>query len=129
MSSLATILVDAGRFDEAEPVCIEGLSLARHAGARRFESSILLSLAEVRLRTGSRDDAARQIHAALHIAQETGLGYAGAATFAMLARAAPNAEARAEALRQGRGIAYAALPRSVRSALPHPCNGGHHRRR
>jgi class 3 adenylate cyclase/tetratricopeptide (TPR) repeat protein len=104
LSSLATILVDAGRFDEAEPVCIEGLSLARHTGARRFESTFLLSLAEVRLRTGSRNDAAFQIHAALKIAHETGLGYAGAATFAMLARSAPNAQARAAALRDGSAL-------------------------
>ncbi|GJH30010.1 adenylate/guanylate cyclase domain-containing protein [Caballeronia novacaledonica] len=101
LSSLATILVDAGRFDEAEAVCIEGLPLAREVGARRFESTFLLSLAEIQLRAGSREDAVRQTSAALQIAQDTGFGYAGAAMYAMLARAAPSAEARVEALRQG----------------------------
>ncbi|WP_027803635.1 hypothetical protein [Paraburkholderia dilworthii] len=52
----------------------------------------------------SSDDAARQIYAALQIAQETGLGYAGAAMFGMLARAVPNAQARAEALHQGTAL-------------------------
>ncbi|SAK81123.1 adenylate/guanylate cyclase [Caballeronia hypogeia] len=114
-SSVATILVDAGRFDEAEPVCLEGLSLARQVGARRFESTFLLALAEVHLRAGSREDAARQIHAALQIAQDTGLGYAGAAIFAMLARAAPNAQARAEAL--SRGAALLTQPCLAQSVL------------
>jgi class 3 adenylate cyclase/tetratricopeptide (TPR) repeat protein len=104
LSSVATIFVDAGRFDEAEPVCLEGLSLSRQVGARRFESTFLMALAEIRLRAGAREDAVRQIHAALHIAQATGMGYAGAATFALLARAAPDAQARAEALRRGAAL-------------------------
>jgi tetratricopeptide (TPR) repeat protein len=104
LMSLATVLVDAGRIHEAEPVCVEGLSLARRAGARRFESSLLLSLADVRIRQGRRDEAMQEINAALTLARETGMGFAGAATFGMLARAAQNAEERAQALRDGEAL-------------------------
>jgi tetratricopeptide (TPR) repeat protein len=104
LMTLATVLVDAGRADETERVCREGLSLARRSGARRFESSLLLSLADTRLSQGRRDEARQHVDAALTLARETGLGFAGAATFGMLARAASNTEQRTSALRDGEAL-------------------------
>lgn len=109
LMTLATVLVDAGQFDEAEPACLDGIALARRSGARRFESSLRLSLADLRLRQGRRDDARHQIDAALALSRETGMGFAGAATFGMMARAATSPKERAHALQEGEAL------------LTHPC--------
>ena len=109
LMTLATVLVDAGQFDEAEPACLDGIELARRSGARRFESSLRLSLADLRLRQGRQHDARHQIDAALALSRETGMGFAGAATFGMMARAATSAKERAHALREGEAL------------LTHPC--------
>jgi class 3 adenylate cyclase/tetratricopeptide (TPR) repeat protein len=104
LMTLATVLVDAGRVAETEAVCLKGIPLARLAGARRFESSLLLSLADIRLRQGRRDEAMQEIETALALAYDTGLGFAGAATFGMIARAASSSEKRAQALREGEAL-------------------------
>ncbi|WP_181969726.1 adenylate/guanylate cyclase domain-containing protein [Paraburkholderia sp. DHOC27] len=114
LMTLATVLIDAGQFDEAEPACVDGIALARRSGARRFESSLRLSLADLRLRQGRRQEARLELDAALTLARETGMGFAGAATYGMMARAATDPIERARALHDGEALlVHPCLARSV----------------
>ena len=103
-TSLAQFLAESGRGIEAEQACDQGLALARAAGSRRYESTLLLWLADVRLGQGQREEATRHLERGLELARETGLGFIGAALFARLARAVADPQARAQALRDGEAL-------------------------
>ena len=103
-TSLAQFLTESGRSIEAERACDQGLALARAAGSRRYESTLLHSLADVRLGQGQCGEATRQLERGLELARETGLGFIGAALFARLARAVADPQARAQALRDGEAL-------------------------
>ena len=103
-TSLAQFLAESGRGVESERACEEGLVLARAAGSRRYESTLLFWLADVHLQQGRRGDATQALERALELARETGLGFIGAALFGRLARAASEADARARALREGEAL-------------------------
>ncbi|WP_250454456.1 adenylate/guanylate cyclase domain-containing protein [Caballeronia sp. ATUFL_M2_KS44] len=102
--TLATVQVDAGDIDGTEETCRDGLPLARRAGARRFEASLLTSLADVQLRQGRREEARASAMSALRLASDTGLGFAGAAIHGMLARTARDAAEREAALSEGEAL-------------------------
>ena len=99
--SLTQLLTEAGHFDAAERACTHGLMLARTVGSRRYESTLLLWSAELRLRRGDRELARRELEQGLVLARESGLGFAGAALYARLARVATSAQERAGALHDG----------------------------
>ena len=103
-TSLSQFLTEAGRFDEAEESCMRGLALARMAESRRYESTLLVSLAEVRLQQGNPKLARQHLHEALDLANRTGLGFIGALIYARLARTATDAGERVEALAKGEAL-------------------------
>ena len=103
-TSLTQFLTEAGRIDEAERASEQGLALARAAGSRRYESTLLFWLAGVRLAQGQREHARRYLETALVLAQETGMGFIGPALYARLARALDAPADRADALRQGQAL-------------------------
>ena len=103
-TSLAQFLCELGRDGEAEQACDAGLVLARAAGSRRYESLLLLCLADVRLRRAQPEAAHRHLEAAIELARETGLGFIGAPLFGRLARAEPGAAEREHALREGEAL-------------------------
>ena len=102
-TSLAQFLCAAGD-SEAEQACAQGIALARASGSRRYESLCLHALASACLQHGRRAEAKQHLEAALGLARETGLGFLGAALYGGLARAAGNAEERAQALREGEAL-------------------------
>ena len=105
-TSLAQFLAEAGLNEEAEQACDHGLVLARAAGSRRYESTLLHWLAGIRLAQGQAEAARQLLDQALELARETGLGFIGAALFARLARAVADPHARAKALRDGAALLH-----------------------
>jgi class 3 adenylate cyclase/tetratricopeptide (TPR) repeat protein len=101
---LTQFLTEAGRFKDAELACAHGLTLARAVGSRRYESTMLLWSAELQLRRGERDQARRDLDQGLALARESGIGFAGAALHARLARVATSAQERAKALSDGEAL-------------------------
>ena len=103
-TSLVQFLGEAGRNDEAERACDVGLALARAAGSRRYESTLLLWLAGIRLGRAQPDAARQYLEAALELARETGLGFIGAPLYGRMARAVPGAAEREHFLREGEAL-------------------------
>jgi len=103
-SSLTQLLTEAGRFDEAEAAFDGALAIARAAGSRRYESTMLLFAAELHLRRGERDEARAQLTLGLELARQTGLGFIGAALHARLARVSSDAAERERALAEGEAL-------------------------
>jgi len=101
VDNLAIVLLEAARFDEAESLCAEGLSLARPAGSRRYESLLLWNLAMCHLARGDPEGARVSLEDSLALARETGLGSMGPAIYARLARAAEGPSQMDHALREG----------------------------
>jgi len=101
LSSYTQLLTEAGQFDRAEETFADALNVARAAGSRRYESTLLLFAAEASLRRGDHARAAENLQLALELATQTGLGFIGAAVHARRARVAPSAEERAAALAAG----------------------------
>jgi tetratricopeptide (TPR) repeat protein len=87
LDTMAILLLEAARFEEAERFCAEGLALAQPAGSRRYESLLLWNLATCRLVQGDAEGARRCLEDALRLARESGLGSIGPAIYARLARA------------------------------------------
>ncbi len=101
LASIAQLLTESGQAVEADRACLEGLALARAAGSRRYESTVLLWLGDVCLQQGRRDEARQHLERALELAHETGIGFIGAALYGRLARVANDPEQRALALGEG----------------------------
>jgi hypothetical protein len=86
--------------------------LARLAGSRRYEATVLYFSAEHKLRQGDRARARDDLEQALALARQTGLGFIGAALEGRLGRVADSAEERAahlgagEALLKNTGLAH-----------------------
>ena len=102
--TLTQLLIEAGRFEEAEPACARALALARIVGSRRYESTMLQSSAELRLRRGDRVQARQDLDQGLALARQTGMGFLGAALHARLARVVASAGERAQALSDGEAL-------------------------
>ncbi|RZL85953.1 MAG: adenylate/guanylate cyclase domain-containing protein [Variovorax sp.] len=104
LDTLAILLSEAGRFDETEGACVRGLSLARPAASRRYESLLLWNMSAVCLRRGHLDEARAHLGVALDLARQTGLGSLGPAIYARLARAASSPSERTQALLDGEAL-------------------------
>jgi class 3 adenylate cyclase/tetratricopeptide (TPR) repeat protein len=104
VDTIAILLLEAGRFEEAERFCVEGLSLARPAGSRRYESLLLWNVAMCHLVRGDSEGARRCLDDSLALARETGLGSMGPAIYARLARAAAGPAQMDHALREGENL-------------------------
>ncbi|HTS54930.1 MAG TPA: adenylate/guanylate cyclase domain-containing protein [Burkholderiales bacterium] len=102
--SLTLLLLMAGRYDEAEQAGIRCLSLARPAGARRYQSAVLYVLAVLRVAQGNRMLAREHLAESLELARQTGMGFLGAAIFGALAYAAEEPAERRRALEQGEAL-------------------------
>jgi tetratricopeptide (TPR) repeat protein len=99
--SLTFLLMMAGRYGEAEQAGARCLSLARPAGARRYESTVLYVLATVLIGQGEREAARQYLSQSLELARQTGMGFLGAAVFGAIAYAAEGPAERKRALEQG----------------------------
>jgi class 3 adenylate cyclase/tetratricopeptide (TPR) repeat protein len=102
--SLTFLFVMAGRFEEGEQAGLRCLSLARPAGARRYESTVLYVLAAQRIAQGKRALARNDLAESLELARQTGMGFLGAAIFGAVAYAADGAAERHHALAQGEAL-------------------------
>jgi tetratricopeptide (TPR) repeat protein len=102
--SLTFLLMMAGRYGEAEQVGATCLSLARPAGARRYESTVLYVLAAVLIGQGEREAARQYLSQSLELARQTGMGFLGAAIFGAIAYASESAAERRDALAQGEAL-------------------------
>jgi tetratricopeptide (TPR) repeat protein len=103
-ATLAQVLTEAGRFEEASASVAKALERARHAGSRRYEATVLSFSAEHNLRRGDRTQARKDLELALELARQTGLGFIGAALQGRLARVADSAEERAAHLAEGEAL-------------------------
>jgi class 3 adenylate cyclase/tetratricopeptide (TPR) repeat protein len=102
--SLTFLLMMTGHYDEAERAGLRCLSLARPAGARRYESTVLYVLAVLRITQGNRAVAREHLAESLELARQTGMGFLGAAIFGALAYAAEGAAERRRALEEGEAL-------------------------
>jgi tetratricopeptide (TPR) repeat protein len=102
--SLTFLLMMAGRYGEAEEAGARCLSLARPAGARRYESTVLYVLATVRIGLGDRGGARQYLAQSLELARQTGMGFLGAAIFGAIAYASESVPEREHALAQGEAL-------------------------
>jgi tetratricopeptide (TPR) repeat protein len=98
------VLTEAGRFQDAEASCVQTLALARLAGSRRYEATMLYFSAEHYLRRGDRAGARDNLEQALALARQTGLGFIGAALQGRLARVADTSDERARCMAEGEGL-------------------------
>lgn len=111
-ATLTQVLTEAGLFEEAGVSVTKALELARLAGSRRYEATVLYFSAEHHLRKGDRAQARKDLELALELARQTGLGFIGAALMGRFARMAESAEERVahlaagEALLQDTGLAH-----------------------
>jgi tetratricopeptide (TPR) repeat protein len=103
-ATLTQVLTEAGRFEEAIASGEKALVLARLAGSRRYEATVLYFCAEHKLRQGDRARARNDMEQALALARQTGLGFIGAALQGRLARLADSAEERAAHLAEGEAL-------------------------
>ncbi|MEJ8855469.1 adenylate/guanylate cyclase domain-containing protein [Variovorax robiniae] len=103
-ATLTQLLTEAGRFDEASESAEKSLVLARLAGSRRYEATVLSFSAEHKLRRGDRAEARKDLEQALALAHQTGIGFIGAALEGGLARVADSAEERAAHLASGEAM-------------------------
>jgi class 3 adenylate cyclase/tetratricopeptide (TPR) repeat protein len=102
--SMGFLHVARAEYDEAEVALQRSLSLARSAGARRYQSVDLYYLAHVRL-VEKRVDAARAYLAeALDLAHQTGMGFLGPAIFGGMGLVAADRAERQRALHAGEEI-------------------------
>ena len=76
-NSLAMMLTLSGEYEQADAAMAAGIPLARAAGARRYLSTMLYSLAMVRLSEGSREVARAHLEESLALARQTGMGFFG----------------------------------------------------
>ena len=102
--SLTFLLMMAGRYGEAEQAGARCLSLARPAGARRYQSTVLYVLATVLIGQGEREAAREYLAQSLELARQTGMGFLGAAIFGAIAYASQSAAERQHALAQGEAL-------------------------
>ena len=102
--SLTFLLMMAGRYGEAEQAGARCLSLARPAGARRYESTVLYALAAVLIGQHEREAARQHLAQSLELARQTGMGFLGAAIFGAIAYASESAGERRNALAQGEAL-------------------------
>ena len=100
-ATMTQLLNESGRFEEAEVSCAKALALARLAGSRRYEATLLFFSADGGLRRGDRARARDELEQAVYLAHQTGLGFIGAAVYGRLARAASTSEERAKCLAEG----------------------------
>jgi len=103
-TTMTQVLTEAGRFGEAGDACANALALARRAGSRRYEATLLFCAAELALRRGDPDAARSLLGQAYELSRQTGLGFIGAALLARWARVDAVAEARAAHLAEGQAL-------------------------
>ena len=99
--SLSLFLVEAGRYEEGEQACIRGLSLARSARARRYESALLYSLATIRMVQGNSDAARDHLLQAMDLTRQSGPGFLEPAIFGKFSLIARQPAERKQALLNG----------------------------
>jgi class 3 adenylate cyclase/tetratricopeptide (TPR) repeat protein len=87
LESLGVLLAWKGDYASAEQALIEGIPLARSAGARRYLAAMLCGLAEARLGQGSAEEALGHLDEALVVSQQSGMAFVGALTLSLMARA------------------------------------------
>lgn len=100
-ATMTQVLTEAGRFDDAAAAGEKALALARLAGSRRYEATLLSCTAEHKLRSGDLDAARADMSLAVSLSRQTGPGFIGAALQGRLARLAATAEERAACLAEG----------------------------
>jgi len=103
-TSFTQLLTEAGRFDDAAAACEEALALARSAGSRRYEATLLLFGAERHVRNADFELAAEELDRGLALARETGLGFVGAPLLARRARTVGSAAQRCALLAEGQAV-------------------------
>jgi hypothetical protein len=103
-ATMTQVLTEAGRFEEAEAACEKALALARLAGSRRYEATLLSCAAEHRMRRGDLRGAREDTVRAVALSQQVGAGFIGAALQGRMARLAATPEARAACLAEGEAL-------------------------
>jgi tetratricopeptide (TPR) repeat protein len=99
--SLGLLLTARGDYETAEKALLSGIPLARAAGARRYLSAMLYSLAQVSLAKGAREEAKAHLDEALALAQQTGMAFTGPLVLSGMACAAHDPAQARRALQQG----------------------------
>lgn len=103
-ATVTQVLTEAGLFDEARVAYAQALALARMAGSRRYEATVLYFSAEHNMRRGDRAQARDDLDLAFELARQTGLGFIGAALQGRLARVAATPEQRRQHLAEGEAL-------------------------
>jgi tetratricopeptide (TPR) repeat protein len=100
-ATVTQLLTEAGRYEEADQACARALELARLAGSRRYEATMLAFSADSKLRSGQRAGAREDLQRALELSRQTGMGFIGAALMGRLAKASDSQADRARCLAEG----------------------------
>ncbi|MET0531703.1 MAG: tetratricopeptide repeat protein, partial [Microvirga sp.] len=88
--SLGFVTILSGQPDEAEKHMATALNQARSLGARRYEASILVVLAECALHRGRPAEALQLASEAVAICRDVGMGFVGPYSLAVLGRVTPD---------------------------------------
>jgi tetratricopeptide (TPR) repeat protein len=102
--SLGLVLTHNGRSQEALKYLPDALAQARALAARRYETNVLILLAECALWEGRRGEALALAQDAVALSRELGMGFNGPYALAVLARATDDPALRAAALAEGEAV-------------------------
>jgi tetratricopeptide (TPR) repeat protein len=94
LESQGMLLVFCNRFADAGPPLERGLALAEAIGARRYQTTILLALAEAAYAFGRAEEAHERIERALAISRQTGMRFCGPLLLGLKARMLDDPRAR-----------------------------------
>ena len=94
LESQGLLLVFCNRFADAGPLVERGLALAEAIGARRYQTTILLAMAEAAFAHGRSDEAHERIERALALSRETGMRFCGPLLLGLKARLQDDARER-----------------------------------
>ena len=94
LESQGMLLVFCNRFADAGALLERGLALAEAIGARRYQTTILLAMAEAAFAHGRADEADERIERALAISRQTGMRFCGPLLLGLKARLLDDPRAR-----------------------------------
>jgi len=101
LETFGELLHGRGEYAQSEAALTRGASIARAAGARRYESACVYLLGLVRVAQQRRTEALQLLREALALARPTSMAFVGPAICGGMALAAEQCDARAQALKEG----------------------------
>jgi class 3 adenylate cyclase/tetratricopeptide (TPR) repeat protein len=102
--SLGMLLAASGHYEDAAQAIVDVMPLARQAGARRYMTALLYSLAMARLAQGETLEARAYLDESMALTHETGNSFFGAVVWSGVAHAAQDYQEARRALDRGEAL-------------------------